>query len=80
VLFDEIQRTDSNGEKTGLACLVERSLPRTVLSALKENQVVFLEDGDELIMEGWCVNKKNGARFGFGQCRGTVTPAVKLRH
>ncbi|KAJ5786287.1 uncharacterized protein N7503_011499 [Penicillium pulvis] len=73
-------RTDSNGEKTGLACLVERSLPRTSLSALKENGIVFFEDGDELIMEGWCVNKTNGVRFGFGQCRGTVAPAVKLGH
>jgi fumarylacetoacetase len=80
VLFDDVQRTDSNGEKTGLACLVERSLPRTSLSSLRENKIMFLEDGDELVMEGWCVNKINGVRFGFGQCRGTVTPAVNLGH
>lgn len=34
----------------------------------------FLQDGDELILTGWC--EKDGAvRIGFGTCTGVVTPA-----
>lgn len=34
----------------------------------------FLQDGDELILTGWC--EKDGAtRIGFGTCTGIVTPA-----
>jgi len=34
----------------------------------------FLEDGDTVILRGWC--ERDGARrIGFGECRGTVTPA-----
>ncbi|KAJ5281519.1 hypothetical protein N7478_006891 [Penicillium angulare] len=71
-------RTNQKGEKTGLACLVERSLPHTGLSALNNDGFVWFEDGDEIIMEGWCINKATGAKFGFGQCRSTITPAVRL--
>ena len=31
----------------------------------------FLEDGDTVIMRGWC-EKEGYARIGFGECRGTV--------
>ncbi|TMP87606.1 fumarylacetoacetase [Pseudoalteromonas ruthenica] len=34
----------------------------------------FLEDGDTVIMRGWC-EKEGYARIGFGECRGTVLPA-----
>ncbi|MFN0124565.1 MAG: fumarylacetoacetase [Blastocatellia bacterium] len=34
----------------------------------------FLEDGDEIIMRGWC-EREGFARIGFGKCRGIVTPA-----
>ncbi|MCZ7648519.1 MAG: fumarylacetoacetase [Planctomycetota bacterium] len=33
----------------------------------------FLEDGDTVILTGWCQGK--GYRVGFGECRGTVLPA-----
>lgn len=34
----------------------------------------FLEDGDEVILKGWC--ERDGLpRIGFGECRGIVTPA-----
>jgi fumarylacetoacetase len=36
----------------------------------------FLEDGDELVLRGWA--GPEGARVGFGECRGTVVPAVKM--
>jgi len=37
----------------------------------------FLEDGDCLILRGWC-EKPDAARVGFGECRATVLPAVPL--
>jgi fumarylacetoacetase len=35
----------------------------------------FLQDGDRVILRGWC-EKPGFARIGFGECRGTVLPAV----
>jgi fumarylacetoacetase len=34
----------------------------------------FLEDGDSLIMRGWC--QGDGFRVGFGEVEGTIVPAV----
>ena len=34
----------------------------------------FLEDGDSLLMRGWC--QGDGYRVGFGEVEGTITPAV----
>ncbi len=34
----------------------------------------FLEDGDEVIMRGYC-EREGVRRIGFGECRGTVLPA-----
>lgn len=36
----------------------------------------FLEDGDTLIMKGYC--EKDGLRIGFGEVSGTVLPAVQF--
>ncbi len=35
----------------------------------------FLEDGDTVILRGWC-ERAGFARIGFGECRGTVLPAI----
>lgn len=35
----------------------------------------FLEDGDAVILRGWC-EKPGAARIGFGECRGEVLPAL----
>ncbi|HNL43036.1 MAG TPA: fumarylacetoacetase, partial [Ottowia sp.] len=35
----------------------------------------FLQDGDTVILRGWC-EKPGAARIGFGECRGTVLPAI----
>jgi fumarylacetoacetase len=35
----------------------------------------FLEDGDEVIMRGWC-EREGCRRIGFGECRGVVMPAA----
>jgi fumarylacetoacetase len=34
----------------------------------------FLEDGDEVLMTGWCA-RPGAARIGLGECRGVVRPA-----
>jgi fumarylacetoacetase len=34
----------------------------------------FLEDGDEVIMRGYC-EREGAVRIGFGECRGRVAPA-----
>ncbi|MES2940175.1 MAG: fumarylacetoacetase [Pseudomonadota bacterium] len=34
----------------------------------------FLEDGDTVILRGWC-EQDGAARIGFGECRGVVLPA-----
>ncbi len=36
----------------------------------------FLEDGDTVILRGWC-ERAGHARIGFGECRGTVSPALE---
>jgi fumarylacetoacetase len=36
-------------------------------------QRAFLEDGDEVIMRGWC--EKANVRVGFGSCSGRIVPA-----
>jgi fumarylacetoacetase len=37
-------------------------------------QRTFIEDGDAIIMRGWC-EKPGAARIGFGECKGVVLPA-----
>jgi len=35
----------------------------------------FIEDGDTVIMRAWC-ERPGYPRIGFGECAGTVLPAV----
>ncbi|KAJ0417865.1 hypothetical protein BJY00DRAFT_195930 [Aspergillus carlsbadensis] len=70
-------RRNSKGENTGIACLLERQLPENALQDMKADGISYLEDGDEVIMEGWCVNRVTGVRFGFGECSGVVLPALE---
>jgi len=37
----------------------------------------FLEDGDTVILRAWC-QREGARRIGFGECRGTVLPALTL--
>ena len=37
----------------------------------------FLQDGDTVILRGWC-EAPGAARIGFGECRGTVLPAIAI--
>jgi fumarylacetoacetase len=38
-------------------------------------QRAFLHDGDSVILRGWC-ERAGATRIGFGECRGTVLPAL----
>ena len=38
----------------------------------------FLQDGDEVELRGWCESADGSLRIGFGECRGTVLPALPL--
>ena len=40
-------------------------------------QRAFLHDGDAVILRGWC-EKPGAARIGFGECQGTVLPALPV--
>ncbi len=50
---------------------------RQPLALADGRQRGFLEDGDTLILRGWC-ERPGAARIGFGECRGTVLPARDL--
>jgi fumarylacetoacetase len=64
--------TVSGAEKESRGCLLERTWRGTEPLTLPTGETRrFLEDGDEVIMRGWC--ERDGARrIGFGECRGTV--------
>jgi fumarylacetoacetase len=64
--------TVSGPEKESRGCLLERTWRGTEPLALPTGETRrFLEDGDEVIMRGWC--ERDGARrIGFGECRGIV--------
>jgi fumarylacetoacetase len=57
--------------------LVELSVGGTRDIALPATGEVrrFLADGDCVILQGWC-EKAGAARIGFGECRGTILPAL----
>ena len=38
----------------------------------------FLEDGDTVVLRGWCCNDDDYNMVGFGECVGTIEPALEL--
>jgi fumarylacetoacetase len=56
-------------------CLLERTKRGTEpLHLPNGEQRKFLEDGDEVILRGWC-EREGYPRIGFGECRGIILPA-----
>jgi fumarylacetoacetase len=56
-------------------CLLERTWRGSEPLTLPTGEARrFLEDGDEVIMRGWC-ERAGYRRIGFGECRGVVAPA-----
>ncbi|MEO5818659.1 MAG: fumarylacetoacetase [Gemmatimonadaceae bacterium] len=64
--------TVSGETKDSRGCLLERTWRGTEPLTLPTGEVRrFLEDGDEVIMRGWC-ERDGFRRIGFGDCRGIV--------
>jgi fumarylacetoacetase len=67
--------TVSGPEKRNRGCLLEMTWRGTEPLELPTGETRrFLEDGDEVILRGWC-EAPGFRRIGLGECRGIITPA-----
>jgi fumarylacetoacetase len=67
--------TVSGADKTALGCLLElTSRGKDPVTLPTGEQRKFLEDGDEIILRGFC-ERDGFRRIGLGSCRGTIVPA-----
>ncbi len=67
--------TVSGKEKDERGCLLERTWRGTEPLTLPSGETRrFLEDGDEVIMKGFC-EREGFRRIGLGECRGRILPA-----
>lgn len=67
--------TISGPQESSAGCLLELTQNGTKPLALPTGEIrCFLEDHDEVILRAFC-QKAGHPRIGFGECRGTVTPA-----
>ena len=66
--------TDEKGNKKELGCLYEAAQTKTQVLPPGNGTYDegYLEDGDEVILEGWCEDKNGKVKLGFGECRGTI--------
>jgi fumarylacetoacetase len=68
--------TVSGPEKSNRGCLLELTWKGTEpLDLPNGERRTFLEDGDEVILTGYC-EREGFARIGLGSCRGTILPAA----
>ncbi len=78
--------TVSNRERGSRGCLLELTwdgeldhpvpgTQRTPIRLASGEERKFLADGDEVILAGYC-EKEGFRRIGFGECRGTILPAL----
>ncbi len=67
--------TVSGADKTARGCLLElTSRGQNPVTLPTGEQRKFLEDGDEIILRGFC-ERDGFRRIGLGSCRGTILPA-----
>lgn len=65
---------NSKGESKNYGSLLEQSWRGTQKIRLADgSERTFLEDGDTVVMRGFC--QGDGFRIGFGECSGTILPA-----
>ena len=70
--------TVSGPAKENRGCLLELTWRGTEPLALPTGETRrFLEDGDEVVLRGRCA-REGYATIGFGECRGTILPAVPV--
>lgn len=68
--------TISGSKKEERGCMLEITWRGTEPIELDDKEKrVWLEDGDQLTITGWC--QGNGYRVGFGEVTGRINPAVK---
>ena len=69
---------DARGGKVELGCLYEVEMTKAPVMpesvAGSAYQPGYLEDGDEIVLEGWCEDRDGKAVLGFGECRGKIAP------
>lgn len=66
--------TVSGATPESRGCLLERTWRGTEPLHLPSGETRrFLEDGDEVVLRGWC-ERAGARRIGFGECRGTIVP------
>jgi fumarylacetoacetase len=69
--------TVSGPEKLNEGCLLELTRRGLEPLTLPNGETrAFLEDGDEVILKGWC-EASNFRRIGLGECRGTLLPSLR---
>ncbi len=67
--------TVSGPERGQRGCLLEVTWRgKEPLTLPTGERRAFLEDGDEVVLTGWC-ERPGAARIGLGECRGVVRPA-----
>ena len=67
--------TVSGSEEESRGCLLERTWRgQNPVPLADGTERKFLQDGDEVVIRGWC--SKGDLRIGFGSCTGLVTPAL----
>ena len=67
--------TQSGTDKDSVGALLEATEGGKQAITLSNGETrTFLEDGDTVILKGWC-GSKDKIRIGFGQASGTVLPA-----
>ncbi len=68
--------TVSGPEKQNQGCLLELTRQGAEPLQLPNGETrAFLEDGDEVILKGWC-HASDFRRIGLGECRGLILPAL----
>jgi fumarylacetoacetase len=70
--------TNDKGEKTELGCLFEAAQTKTNVLPQGSGKYAdgYLEDGDEVILEGWCEDGIGKVVLGFGECRGRIVSPI----
>ncbi|MGH9486302.1 MAG: fumarylacetoacetase [Terriglobales bacterium] len=70
--------TVSGPEPGARGCLLElTSAGREPISMPDGESRTFLQDGDDITLKAWC-RTADGQRLGWGECRGTIEPALHL--
>ena len=62
--------------KSGLPARTDAPRRRPASRSPAAKLAAFLEDGDEVILQGWC-EASGFRRIGMGECRGLILPALR---